>query len=452
MSVRTHRMTRRLGVTVFALAALAAAAAVAPAASAKPGAVVWQREGVPKSGYTTSALNALSPNGDVFVVAPVTNGGFSTSFAVTCYKPRGGVRWQSSVPLFADQFGLGGVAADGKGGVVAAGWANSFGGPVSWVVCRWSAAGALKYQQSLNADGALAYDVVCDGAGNAYVAGTVGASRTAPPHSDWRLVKFDPTGAVVWTRSFAGAGGQTDVATAVARDPDGRIYVAGTTVGSSGRSEATVLKYTAGGKRLWKRAWAGPAGAQAVYVQALGASADGAAACGTAMDASSVDHPCALRLTSTGKLAWAKAYRYRTADTGNFSAVAIDKAGNVTVAGQQSVVDPADWDMLVARYKPGGALAWTRLRAYAESPEAVGAMALDAAGNIFVTGSSWYPPNGPERDCITWSLKPSGASRWFAVRRHAGFMAGDDIVVSAKAVYVSGGHGTGGWFLTKYAR
>lgn len=67
-------------------------------------------------------------------------------------------------------------------------------------------------------------------------------------------------------------------------------------------------------------------------------------------------------------------------------------------------------------------------------------------------GQSGHPPNGPERDCITWSLKPSGASRWFAVRAHAGFMAGDDIAVSAKAVYVSGGHGTGGWFLTKYAR
>jgi hypothetical protein len=452
MSARSRRSRGLKSFGAFVFLVLAVVAAGVPAAAGAGGAVLWETEGAPSYGYSVSALSALSPNGDVFVGALSDGDSALNSFYVTCYKPGGGVRWQKSARLYADVCDLTAMAADGRGGVVVTGYANSYGNPVSWVTCRWSATGVLTYQQSLNLDGARANDVVCDGFGNAYVAGVVGLDRTAAPHADWYVIKYDRTGATVWSRSFAGAGGQNDAATEVARDADGRIYVAGTTIGVSDLSTATVLKYTAAGRRSWKRFWSGPAATLGVNVHELAASAGGAAVCGFALDASARAHPYALRFAPGGQLAWARTYRYKSTEEGEFNAVAMDKAGNVVAAGRRTIVHPADWDMLVTRYKVGGGLAWTRLRAYAGSAETVGAVTLAGDGTIFITGSSEYLDTGPERDCATWSLKPTGTSRWFRIRSHMGFMAGDDVVVTAKAAYVSGGHGGGGWFLTKYVR
>ncbi len=452
MSRRVADPPRRWKPGGLVLLALAALAVAAPAAAhGAPGAARWEREWVPGTGYLSGVCTAVAPNGNVFVGGLLNGGGYAKSFEVSCYKPDGTLVWSRSAPLTATSCGLAGMAADGKGGVVLTGYANSFDGPTSWVTCRWSGGGALKYQQSLNLQGARAADVACDGAGNAYVAGTVGLDRAVEPFADWCVVKYDATGATVWSRTYDRAG-MPDAPLAVARDGDGRIYVAGNSQSSAGAQAATVLKFAPGGKRLWKRTWAGPSGAVASAGYGVAASAVGCAVCGYVSDAGAKAHPFVVRYTPTGRLAWARTYRYKTQDEGVFDAVAIDRGGRVVVAGRRSLVTPRDWDYLVARYKAGGGLQWTRVRSYSESHESVEGIALDRYDNVFVTGVSGYPPNGPEPDCLTWSLKPTGASRWFKVRSHMGFCAGRDLAVTGTAAYVAGDQGDGGWFLIKYAR
>jgi hypothetical protein len=452
MSVHVGGRHGGWSVGVFVLAVTAVALLAPATAGAGPGAVLWEKTWVPGTGYLADIHVAVAPNGNVFVGGLLNNGGYGKVFAVTCYKPGGRVLWSRSAMLTATTCGLSAMAADGRSGVVLTGYANSFDGPVSWVTCRWSAAGVLKYQQGLNVAGARAYDVVCDGVGNAYVVGTVGATRVAAPFADWCIVKYDPTGAAVWTRVFNGAAGLADLGTDIARDADGRIYVAGTSWATAMRKTAVLLKYTATGKRLWKRSWGGPADANGIDVSDVAATRDGAAPCGSVWDHTGRAHPFVLRYTPAGKLAWARTYRYATTNEGSFDAVSVDRSGQVVVAGRQNIVNPADWDMLVARYRVGGGLAWTRLRSFADSTENVGSLALDAYGDVFIAGGSGYPPNGPEPDCITWSLKPSGASRWFRVRSHTGFASGRDVAVTATAAYVAGDQGDGGWFLIKYVR
>jgi hypothetical protein len=77
--------------------------------------------------------------------------------------------------------------------------------------------------------------ITTDSAGNTYVVG----SRQLPgtpafvdpfvmqPDSDVFLTKLDPNGSVLFTDTFAGKG--VDTATAIAVDPSGNIYIAGTT-------------------------------------------------------------------------------------------------------------------------------------------------------------------------------------------------------------------------------
>jgi len=435
------------GILVF-LALGVAAVAIPSVASARPGAVLWDKEWRPAASPVTTVYNAVAPNGNVYVGGLESDGESATSFLVTCYKPGGGVLWSRSAPLDATLCDLTGLAADGKSGVVLTGFAKVGGGPLVWVTCRWSAAGVLRYQKTVDMEGARALDLVCDGAGNAYVAGAVGIE--SPTASQWCVVKYDREGAVVWSQTFRGAGSAGDWASEIARDSDGRIYVAGISRPDWAEYEVTLLKYTSDGKRLWKRFWDEPAGVRGVSVADLAATRDGAAICGTVADADYRLHPFALRYAPSGKLAWARTYRLRTTETGSYDVVAMDSGGNVVVAGAQSADSPEDWGMLVARYGPGGVRAWSRLRSFAGSNGRAGSLALDAYGNAFVTGANWYTTAGPQTACITWSLTPAGTSRWSRVRSGLGFAT--DIAVTRTAAYVVGNHGDVGGFVVKYVR
>ena len=91
--------------------------------------------------------------------------------------------------------------------------------------------------------------VAVDSAGNTYVAGSRGQDPSVAV-----LAKFDPAGAVLWTRTWAppGVGAHAD-GQFVAVAPDGSVYFAGT-VGSHYEGGAWFLrKYGAGGALRWAR-------------------------------------------------------------------------------------------------------------------------------------------------------------------------------------------------------
>ncbi len=75
-------------------------------------------------------------------------------------------------------------------------------------------------------------------------------------------------------------------------------------------------------------------------------------------------------------------------------AVATDAAGNVYVAGLKTNGDDVSTDALVAKYDPAGALLWaTQLGGFFRE-EARG-IAVDAAGNVHLTGSTGSFPSSP---------------------------------------------------------
>ena len=78
--------------------------------------------------------------------------------------------------------------------------------------------------------------ITTDSAGNTYVVGSrqlgtppavVFDLEYIPPNSDVFVTKLDPTGKLLFTDTFAGKG--TDTGNAIAVDPTGNIYIAGTT-------------------------------------------------------------------------------------------------------------------------------------------------------------------------------------------------------------------------------
>jgi len=125
--------------------------------------------------------------------------------------------------------------------------------------------------------------------------------------------------------------------------------------------------------------------------------------------------------------AWAARHDGGDKDEEFGSGVAVDDAGNVYVTGSSRSKDTGD-DYLTVKYDRTGRLLWERrYDAPGHGDDLGGILALDAAGNVYVHGHAWA---GDDRgnDYATIKYDPSGNEEWVALYDGPG--GGDDLVWS----------------------
>jgi hypothetical protein len=205
-------------------------------------------------------------------------------------------------PLWARRFGAAntatlayGVAVDASGSVYVAGYAYAYtilptgplptgpGGisrirqqPAEAFVDRFDSDGnPLWARQFGSADWDLATGVATDSAGNVYLAGYTWAAlpgQTSAGGFDVFVCKYDQAGTPLWARQFGTAGYDTPWGVAVGAAKD--VYVAGRTDGtwpgqtSAGSGDAFVASYDSDGNPLWTRQFGSPADDGALAVAA----------------------------------------------------------------------------------------------------------------------------------------------------------------------------------------
>jgi hypothetical protein len=220
------------------------------------------------AGYTRGSLGGPSAGQDDYFLAK--------------YDGSGALLWTRQAGTSAGDRGLR-VAVDAAGNAYVAGVTNgSLGGPSAgtndYFLVKYDASGALLWTRQAGSPGTdVGHGVAVDGAGNAYIAGFTEGLPGGGPYAgsyDAFLAKYDASGAVLWTRQ-AGTSGQ-DVGRGVAVDGTGNAYIAGYTEGSLGGpnvggSDYFLAKYDASGALLWMRQ-AGTSGGDFDY----GVAVDGA--------------------------------------------------------------------------------------------------------------------------------------------------------------------------------
>jgi hypothetical protein len=133
-------------------------------------------------------------------------------------------------------------------------------------------------------------------------------------------------------------------------------------------------------------------------------------------------------------------------------ALTVDNAGNVYVTGQCYVNPLNGYDIFTIKYDPNGNILWIRIFNGAGSGADCGvAITLDMAGNVFVTGYSWWGA-GQDYNYITIMYNPGGGMVWSMFYNGPGSVAdyAKDIVFNPVTgnVYVTGYSWGGG--LTNY--
>ncbi|MBK7036338.1 MAG: SBBP repeat-containing protein [Bacteroidetes bacterium] len=127
------------------------------------------------------------------------------------------------------------------------------------------------------------------------------------------------------------------------------------------------------------------------------------------------------KLNASGDTLWTRKYNYLSNldDEANF--IAIDAAGNITVTGYSDGGSTSTKnDILTIQYNSSGTLLWSARYNYATAneDEFPAAMSIDASNNIFISGRSDHDAANID-DIITLKYNSAGVQQW-AVRYDAG--------------------------------
>jgi hypothetical protein len=264
--------------------------------------------------------------------------------------------------------------------------------PVRPVSAQVQQAWVARYNGPINLS-AVASAMAIDGAGNVYVTGSLSGTNGA---SDYLTVKYDANGNQLWPASYVGPSNLVNFASALAIDGGGNVYI----TGISGGAIATV-KYDSGGQQLWAARYQGSeVSLEAPTALAVDSGGDvyvsTTVALGNVGDYLAGDY-LTIKYDPGGNELWAVRYDGPGHLLDHANAMAVDGAGNVYVTG--SSVDHCGGiaefgircfsDYATVKYDRNGQQLWVaRYMAWEPSASSARAIAVDSAGRVYVTGYS----------------------------------------------------------------
>lgn len=198
-----------------------------------------------------------------------------------------------------------------------------------------------------------------------------------------------------WVRHYAGSAG-SDVWTHIAAGPSGTVYVAGWRHAEAFSERMVVAKYTASGRRIWLRTFAGRNGASPGGL-AVDAAGNAFVAGSERYDGAAGSHIAVLKYSSrNGTRKWLRRYDGPAPLGNDFArAVAVGPKGAVYVTGGTTTT-AGGFDALLVKFVDKGSSAtraWIRTYRNPTAPPLLNAdegvrVVLDRAGRLYWAGSS----------------------------------------------------------------
>lgn len=324
------------------------------------------------------------------------------------------------------------IASDASGNVGVTGSSANESGTV-----KYSAAGVPLWTNRYSAGYAdYSRAIAIDGASNVFVTGPSFAIFTS---NDFATIEYSSSGLPLWTNRYNGPGNGDDTPTAISVDATGNVFVTGYSIGAHGNYEYVTLKYSNSGQPVWTNRYNGPGNGTN---EAVGMTLDKAGnvfVTGYSLGTSGNYEYATLKYSNSGQPLWTNRYHGSGSGPSAATSVAVDGSGNAFVTGQ--VTGPSsNFDYATLKYSSSGALLWANtFNGPANGDDGATGVALDAAGNVYVTGVS--AGLGTSNDIATIAYSNSGQPLW--TNRYTGPGNGDDhafsLVTDASGnVYVTG--------------
>ena len=398
--------------------------------------------------------------GNVYVAGYQSTVANGTDYAVVKYDSTGAQQWFASYDGTGNTTDIAfGIAVDAAGGVYVTGRSSSGGANFDIATVKFDSSGAFVWDDRYSGPAGSAHDegrdIAIDGAGNVYV---TGYATSAGSNEDVVTIKYTSGGTQSWVR-LAGAA-PDDRGYALAVDSSNAVIVTGRS-GTSGAFDYITAKYDAAGNIQWGGPvlWNSSGNANDIAHDVVVDSAGNIYVTGPSLNAGGAglnnfatikyDGATGLAMwgplgTDFGALVWDSSNNLD--DTAN--ALALDSAGFIVVTGHSS--DGTDTDFATIKYHAGtGATSWggagfdnsaVRWDGSGSGNDLALDLALDASGNIFVTGRSF---NGSNDDVAIVKYDPAGAQQWADEQDSGSTDSAFGVEVAPSDKIVVGGTGEG---------
>ncbi|KPL02942.1 MAG: hypothetical protein AMJ90_04490 [candidate division Zixibacteria bacterium SM23_73_2] len=373
----------------------------------------------------------------------VTGGGYETGadFTTIKYYPDGDTVW---VRKYDGPGNIGdmafSIAVDDSGNVCVTGEIRVGGTEGDYATVKYFPNGDTAWVRTYDGPGPgpdRARNIAVDNWGNVLVTGYCG-SDAGGTYLDYGTIKYYPDGDTAWIRRYVGPDSVHDEAKAIAVDDSGKVYVTGASGGIGTNYDYATIKYDQNGDTVWVRRYNGSEdqedGASDIAVDDSG----NVYVTGWNFKVSDCDY-ATIKYFPNGDTAWVRTYDGPANEADSALAIAVDNAGNVYVTGT-SYSSTTEFDFATIKYYPNGDTAWVRRYDGPGNDYDQGyAIAVDDNGNVYVTGFS--AGDGTAYDYATIKYDPDGNQLW--VIRYDGPASGDDYPYSIALddsgnVYVTG--------------
>jgi hypothetical protein len=420
------------------------------AACAQGGVPLWTN--VYNAGNHAKAI-AVDGSGSVIVTGNAfLSGGPDTGFGTIKYSSTGVPLWTN---LYETNSSAAALAVDTNGNVFVTGSSEQSGGGASdYSTIKYSSTGVPLWTNRYNGPGNyqdIPSAVAVDSNGDVFVTGFSDYSNSGPNLEDYATIKYSNVGVPLWTNRYNGPANGSDIARAIVLGANGNVYVTGQSGGVGGRYDYATIAYSSGGVPLWTNRYSGSAsnsyGAYAIAKDSGG----NVFVMGTAFSTNTVSDYATIKYSSAGMPLWTNGYDGPVNLGDTATAVAVDANGNVFVTGYTTTtnVSPWNYDYATIKYSNAGVPLWTnRYNGPYNDNDYAYAIAVDGSSDVFVTGNSW---NGSSYDYTTIAYSSAGMPLWTNRCNGPASLSASAMAVDASGnVFVSGTQ-PNGYVTVKYS-
>ncbi len=276
------------------------------------------------------------------------------------------------------------IALDGAGNIYACGYTVRKGNDRDLLLIKFNPSGDTLWTRSLS--GTL-FGSDDDGNGLAVTPTQVvisGYIKNSQSGSDIVLAAFDFNGTPNWLTQWNGSAGESDRAYDLTADAAGNVYLAAKTDTDpqyTMNDECLTLKFDASGQLLWQVLTPGGIAGndRGKFIRN---TPDGGVVVGARISNDSDDDIVILKFNAAGNTQWT--YTYDSGSSDDIADLEVSAAGRIFFTGLHTV-SAISTQMVTGCLEANGTLAWTQLEGNAETSEAI-ALDINPAGECVVTG------------------------------------------------------------------
>jgi len=379
---------------------------------------------------------AVDRDGNVYVTGALTNQPFGTDYFTAKYDGAGRKLWEARYNGDGndDDFATA-IAVDAEGSVYVTGSSKAAANASDYVTIKYNANGATQWLARYDSPGAAnkSYDaataLAIDDSGNMYVSGW--------SENDFATVKYNAAGVEQWRTRYPGSG-NTEVS-AMAVDQSGNVYLAG-----QNNDAFITVKYNSAGQKEWSGGYSEFTGSRGIAT-ALAVDRRGEVYVTGMYEGLSQPQYLTIKFNREGAREWTAFYRGPESCNWNIAtALALDDSGEVYVTGESGLfqevcedgacVTREDIDYATIKYNRAGVMQWSARYGPGEGCSHAAAVKIDRAGHVLVTGYD-------QQNFVTLKYDRDGEQQWIS-----SFDGGDgteDVAVASSIdnmgnVYVTG--------------